>query len=82
MAKMQNIPKSLWEATAMKKHPEILELRERIRPLSKLSSYAKNVASGHFVCRSLADTCCSQNGSQNCRVSPSCAAVDHGIFRS
>src|SRR5688572_478631 len=46
MAKMQNIPKTLWEAIAMKKHPEVLELRERLRPLSKLKSYSRNIVSG------------------------------------
>lgn len=45
MAKMKNIPKSMWEAFAMKKHPEILELRERLRPLSNVISYARNVVS-------------------------------------
>jgi len=52
MAKMQNIPKSLWEATCMKKHPEVLELRERIRPLSHSSSYARSVTSARTEAKS------------------------------
>ncbi len=44
---MQHVPKTLWEATAMKKHPDLLELRERMRPLlaSSSTSYARKVAS-------------------------------------
>jgi hypothetical protein len=45
MTKIQSIPKSMWEATVMKKHPEILELRERLRPLSKAISYSRNINS-------------------------------------
>ena len=48
---MQKIPKTLWEATAMRKHPEILELRERIRPLAKTTSYARQVASAKTEAR-------------------------------
>lgn len=47
MAKMQNIPQSMWEATAIRKHPEILELRERTRPLSEQDSYMRLISSGH-----------------------------------
>jgi hypothetical protein len=43
---MQNVPKSMWEATAMRKLPEVLELKERLRPLSKETSYARQIASG------------------------------------
>jgi hypothetical protein len=46
MARMQNLQKSVWEATAMKRHPEILELKERIRAFSKIPTYARDVTSG------------------------------------
>eukprot|EP01114_Cavostelium_apophysatum_P000982 TRINITY_DN10849_c0_g1_i1.p1 TRINITY_DN10849_c0_g1~~TRINITY_DN10849_c0_g1_i1.p1 ORF type:complete len:988 (-),score=251.34 TRINITY_DN10849_c0_g1_i1:62-3025(-) len=52
MAKMKNIPKSMWEAFAMKKHPEMLELRERLRPLSKAISYARSIASAKTEAKS------------------------------
>jgi hypothetical protein len=41
IAKMQALPKNSWEAMAMRRHPELLELRERILPLSGESSYSR-----------------------------------------
>jgi hypothetical protein len=41
IAKMQALPKSSWEAMAMRRHPELLELRERLLPLSGGNSYSR-----------------------------------------
>ena len=46
LAKMQNVPKNLWESTVMRKHPEILELRERVRSIPNFTSYGRQIASG------------------------------------
>ena len=43
MAKMQTLPKSQWEAVAMRRHPELLELRERLVPITGDSSYSRNL---------------------------------------
>eukprot|EP01132_Coremiostelium_polycephalum_P000691 gene691-852_t len=37
-----NIPSSEWVARAMHNHPDILELRERIRPINNTKSYSRN----------------------------------------
>jgi hypothetical protein len=49
---MQNIPKSAWEASAMQKHPELTELRERIRPLTQAPSYSRNLFTGKTEAKS------------------------------
>eukprot|EP00300_Choanocystis_sp_HF-7_P039875 c6222_g1_i1.p1 GENE.c6222_g1_i1~~c6222_g1_i1.p1 ORF type:complete len:815 (+),score=182.58 c6222_g1_i1:28-2445(+) len=36
-----DLPKKCWEALAMKRHPEVLELRERLVPISRGVSYAR-----------------------------------------
>ncbi len=41
IAKMQALPKSSWEAMAMRRHPDLLELRERLLPLSGDNSYSR-----------------------------------------
>lgn len=40
---MQNIPKSMWEAAAMQRHPELVELHERIIPFSNEVSFSRNL---------------------------------------
>ncbi|KAF2074646.1 hypothetical protein CYY_004041 [Polysphondylium violaceum] len=40
------IPPSEWLSKAMNNHPDILELRERIRPISSTKSYSRNRRSG------------------------------------
>lgn len=35
--------KEYWESNAMKKHPEVLELKEKLRCLSKAPSFGKNI---------------------------------------
>eukprot|EP01132_Coremiostelium_polycephalum_P008012 gene8012-9857_t len=47
--RMQNIPKFLWESTLMKKHPEILEWRERTSVLTGNKPYAKSLAMPSFT---------------------------------
>eukprot|EP01091_Cochliopodium_minus_P018385 TRINITY_DN7445_c0_g1_i1.p1 TRINITY_DN7445_c0_g1~~TRINITY_DN7445_c0_g1_i1.p1 ORF type:complete len:641 (-),score=188.36 TRINITY_DN7445_c0_g1_i1:8-1930(-) len=40
--KLKNLPKEEWEAIAMKKHPNILALKERIRSINKYTTYGRN----------------------------------------
>ncbi|KAF2068693.1 hypothetical protein CYY_009983, partial [Polysphondylium violaceum] len=49
LTRLQNIPKIMWEASLMKKHPEILDLRERTQMLSGIKSYAKTLAMPSFT---------------------------------
>eukprot|EP01133_Synstelium_polycarpum_P015331 gene15331-18170_t len=49
MARLQNIPKALWESTLMKKHPEILDWRERTQYLTGVRSYGRALASPSFT---------------------------------
>lgn len=51
MTRMQSLPKSEWEAAAFRKHPDLLEIKERIRPLSKESSFSRHVFSGRTEAR-------------------------------
>lgn len=57
MAKMKNIPKNLWESYAMKKHPALLQVKERIRPLAAeppkqvAPSYASMLAVARTECK-------------------------------
>ncbi|EAL60855.1 Ras guanine nucleotide exchange factor [Dictyostelium discoideum AX4] len=46
--RVQNIPKELWEASLMKKHPEILELREKTLAFTGSKSFAKTLATPSF----------------------------------
>ncbi|EFA81016.1 Ras guanine nucleotide exchange factor [Heterostelium album PN500] len=47
--RIQNIPKALWESTLMKKHPEILEYRERTQLLTGVKSYGRTLAQPSFT---------------------------------
>ncbi|GAM27522.1 hypothetical protein SAMD00019534_106980 [Acytostelium subglobosum LB1] len=49
ISRMQNIPKALWESTLMKKHPEILELREKTQLLTGIKSYGRTLAQPSFT---------------------------------
>ncbi|EGG13809.1 Ras guanine nucleotide exchange factor [Cavenderia fasciculata] len=49
VSRLQNIPKAFWESTLMKKHPEILDLRERTQLLTGVKSYGKSLASPSFT---------------------------------
>eukprot|EP00003_Mantamonas_plastica_P006180 TRINITY_DN1500_c2_g1_i2.p1 TRINITY_DN1500_c2_g1~~TRINITY_DN1500_c2_g1_i2.p1 ORF type:complete len:341 (-),score=105.89 TRINITY_DN1500_c2_g1_i2:76-1098(-) len=42
----KNLDRSKWLATAMRKHPEILELHERLRPFSGKESFGRQVNAG------------------------------------
>jgi len=39
ISKVNALPKSMWEAAAMKRHPNLLALTEKLRPISKKKSY-------------------------------------------
>ncbi|EGC38782.1 hypothetical protein DICPUDRAFT_96796 [Dictyostelium purpureum] len=54
--RVQNIPKELWEASLMKKHPEILELREKTLAFTGTKSFAKTLATPSFTENKLALT--------------------------
>jgi hypothetical protein len=41
---MKNIPKSQWEAFVLKKHPNVLEVKERVRPLTSENSFSRNIS--------------------------------------
>lgn len=41
LLRLQSLPRSVWEATLIKKHVDILELRERTRALTEARSYAR-----------------------------------------
>ncbi|KYR01769.1 Ras guanine nucleotide exchange factor [Tieghemostelium lacteum] len=47
--RIQNIPKNHWESTLMKKHPEILDLRERTAMLTGIKPYAKALAQPSYT---------------------------------
>jgi hypothetical protein len=44
--KLKNLPKEEWEALAMKKHPNILALRERVRCINNNTTFGKIKTSG------------------------------------
>ena len=44
--KLSNLPKEEWEALAMKKHPSILALRERVRSINNNTTYGKIKTTG------------------------------------
>jgi len=48
-----SMPRGEWLARVMRKHPDILELRERFRPITGLSSFARNKTSAKTEVREI-----------------------------
>lgn len=51
ITRMQSLPKSEWEATAFRKHPDVLEFKERLRPLSKDLTFGRHLFFGRTEAR-------------------------------